>query len=421
MISSCSSVILIDQEPIPMDPTPSTENDSRIQTRRSLCSAYKLSNTVSVPKQHDQLHSDPTDQLTQLLKQCITQTKDLVEISGSYQKNLKEPNASFEKPLSFKNLFDELNQGFYQSPTFETLSSPQKVDNETEESTLQQIPRGSVTSKYCPIKRIHVFVVSVLDGSDMVFHYSPVHQNLIRHYCLICEDSGNGVVETLQKEVTEEEEESYKFYPLFRILYCSHINLFVVHFGFHGVILQCAFNEFTREFEAYDCQECPETVKEEHLKPIYVEYCEAISDTIIHMANTMTGFIEQYVYESKTMEFKQVFHPENAFDGAKLSRDTVLYVVPELNGRETKIMRDLEGKVTKHTYIPEDQDHVQLPQRTVRTIGVQRAQKDVDVLKTKEESIWREEDLKIHDFYQSALPLATSTPLKSVKTQEDLE
>ncbi|KAF1769883.1 hypothetical protein GCK72_001700 [Caenorhabditis remanei] len=144
------------------------------------------------------------------------------------------------------------------------------------------------------------------------------------------------------------------------------------------------YNDYTGEFQLFNCISCVNHVCEENLIPKYVENTNRAGGIVMHVENNFTGAIEQYRFNFATLGFEQILRPEFPYDRTKIDPDvTSLFVITTTT--TIAVMKDKEGHLKKEQYCMSTHKFIPAPPVAVKTIFMMRREEQ----EREEKSIMR--------------------------------
>ncbi|CAB03285.1 NTF2 domain-containing protein [Caenorhabditis elegans] len=170
--------------------------------------------------------------------------------------------------------------------------------------------------------------------------------------------------------------------PAFKTTFCQDFQMYVLYIiTSRGHYEKYIYNQSTSQFEILDCEKCPDTTREVDLLPKYAEFCEEIQAYVIHVFNSFTDRMEQYVFDSKIQGFVEVNQPELKYDSSK-DQDPTSSIFFVLKGT-TVIMRGAQGRLKKEVYCSIKKHFVEVPNSVIKSFDTQFMEKKQKMDKKK--------------------------------------
>lgn len=162
--------------------------------------------------------------------------------------------------------------------------------------------------------------------------------------------------------------------PMFKVRHCplSRKDVLYVRSNNLGQYEKYDYHPTYHRFEPFKCSKCKDATSEDHLVPKYAEHCPETNEFVIHTENLFTERMEQYIYDSMTQGFRQVYYPQFLYDPSKDHTSNVFVTVNYLS---TVITRDKDGRFKKEKFCDNLKKFVAIPEVEVNTFTVQELEK----------------------------------------------
>lgn len=152
--------------------------------------------------------------------------------------------------------------------------------------------------------------------------------------------------------------------------FCSHYQGGLSYIGvlFKGKPRKVYFHAATCSFHAFSCRFCCGPVTEKQLAAKYSVKHQATGNQVLFAMNASTYLIEQFIFNSSTFGFEQVFYQDLKYN-PNFNFTAVLFSTQNGHGQDTIVLCDIEGRIHKILFDESTGTSVELPDNPVKLLN----------------------------------------------------